>query len=190
MRQLLVRSMVLFLATVGLVTCVTAQAPNPCDETGVTCWGAGSSSCSAWYACNDPYGPNPISTDYIDCTVAAGCGCSNQGVPASTQNPSYCGCAGVMTLRISQTIAWAFPCTPGQHNNCKDNWTLKTKYNNLGQLVSDGVQCGTVRSCPEDCHAEPHMVNGQIVYGPNVCYPPNSVRAVYSSQRELAGNPC
>jgi len=142
-------------------------------------------TCSQWYNGTNPYEYAKIAMGINGCTQAL-CPCTgNPQVPAGDDNPSACGCDGVVNI-FSENVIGAFPCEPNQaHNGCKDNWTIRMKAN--GDL--DDVECGTITGCDLDCHAETNEVNGNVYFLGNVCGQAASQKII-ANQAKVVGNPC
>ena len=177
MRVSKVFSMISFLTATGIAMFAIAQLHAACFQEREV-------SCATWYTTYNPY---PCGVNIAaDCTQNA-CGCSgNPALPAGPENPSDCGCAGIVTVHINTKVIGAFPVAPNQHNNAKDDWTIKTKANG----EPDDVECGLIRSC-DGCKAQYHEgPNGEPIFVQNICGAPGPAHPIMANQAKVVGNPC
>ena len=171
------KSNISLLTAIGITAIVMAQLQAGCFKEV-------NSNCADWYTSSNPFPYGVVVA--ADCTQNV-CGCSgNPAIPAGPANPSDCGCIGIATVHINTKVIKAAPCAIGEHNDCRDNWTIKTKAN--GEL--DDVKCGEVRSCNHNCQPQFLLVNGQIQFVQNICGPPGPPNAFYANQAKVVGNPC
>lgn len=141
-------------------------------------------SCSEWYNDANPYPHAIINFGVNGCTQAL-CPCSgNPQVPAGENNPSACGCDGVVNI-FSEDVIGAFPCAPNQHNGCKDDWTIRIKANG----DPDDVECGTITGCDLDCHAQIIEVNGIPYFVQNICGQA-AAQKIIANQAKVVGRNC
>ncbi len=177
MRRLKDFSLIAFLTGIGITTILVAQLQAGCFKEG-------NASCAIWYNTVNPFPPGVNIA--ADCTQNY-CPCSGDPtLPAGEENPSFCGCGGIVTVHINTTLIGAFPCPVGNHVNCKDDYTIRKK----GNGEYDTVECAHSRTC-DGCEPQPlEGPNGELIFVQNICGPPGTPRAVIANQAEVIGNPC
>lgn len=174
------------LTTFQLISVIMASVASTItvEQLHAGCFKEQNASCLQWYNSTNPYPYARIQMGTNGCTQAL-CACSgNPQVPAGENNPSACGCDGVVNI-FSEVVIGAFPCEPTQHAGCKDDWTIRTKPNG----DPDDVECGSITGCKLDCHAQIIEVNGIPYFVQNICGQA-AAQKIIANQARVVGDPC